>query len=371
MKLVIFGLTITSSWGNGHATLWRGLVRALGARGHRVVFFERDVPYYAMHRDLTAIAGHHIQLYDSWDAVRDVAARHVRDADVAMVTSVLPRRRGRERSRARVGGSRSRLLRSGYAGNAQPRWRTGAHVEYLPPQGLGALRSGPQLHGRGALTALRDRLGARLVRPLYGSVDPDVHRPTASRPAFDADLSYLGTYAEDRQAPLTALCSSSRRGSARICGSSSAARCIPESFTWTPNIYYVSHVPPARPSRLLQFLAPDAERDARGDGRDGPLPVRPVVRGRGVRRADPEDWWEGLDAFFEPGREIFVADDDRAGARRRSACDDETRRRVARAARERTLDAHTAEQRVPSISNERSRTRSPVRNAPDMTGAPN
>ena len=57
MKLVIFGLTITSSWGNGHATLWRGLVRALGARGHHVVFFERDVPYYAKHRDLTAIAG--------------------------------------------------------------------------------------------------------------------------------------------------------------------------------------------------------------------------------------------------------------------------------------------------------------------------
>src|SRR5215212_1901883 len=90
MKLVVFGLTITSSWGNGHATLWRGLVRALGARGHRVVFFERDVPYYAMHRDLTAMPGHMIQLYDTWDHVHYLAARHVRDADVAMVTSYCP-----------------------------------------------------------------------------------------------------------------------------------------------------------------------------------------------------------------------------------------------------------------------------------------
>ncbi len=52
MKLVIFGLTISSSWGNGHATLWRGLCRALIRRGHSVIFYERDVPYYAAHRDL-------------------------------------------------------------------------------------------------------------------------------------------------------------------------------------------------------------------------------------------------------------------------------------------------------------------------------
>ncbi len=57
MKIVIFGLSISSSWGNGHATLWRGLCRALAARGHDVVFFERDVPYYAAHRDLPELPG--------------------------------------------------------------------------------------------------------------------------------------------------------------------------------------------------------------------------------------------------------------------------------------------------------------------------
>jgi spore maturation protein CgeB len=57
MKIVVFGLTISSSWGNGHATLWRGLCRALASRGHRVVFFERNVSYYAMNRDLHEVPG--------------------------------------------------------------------------------------------------------------------------------------------------------------------------------------------------------------------------------------------------------------------------------------------------------------------------
>lgn len=57
MKLVNFGLSISSSWGNGHATLWRGLAAALDSLGHRVIFFERDVPYYAGHRDCTEVPG--------------------------------------------------------------------------------------------------------------------------------------------------------------------------------------------------------------------------------------------------------------------------------------------------------------------------
>src|SRR5689334_8867529 len=88
MKLVIFGLTVSSSWGNGHATLWRGLCAALARRGHRVVFFERDVPYYAAHRDLHELpGGGDLVLYGDWAATRPAAAKQLSDADVAMVTS--------------------------------------------------------------------------------------------------------------------------------------------------------------------------------------------------------------------------------------------------------------------------------------------
>ena len=90
MKLVIFGLAVSSSWGNGHATLWRGLARALGRRGHSIVFFERDQPFYAQHRDGAELPGLDLVLYPDWESVRPTALSHVRDADVAMVTSFCP-----------------------------------------------------------------------------------------------------------------------------------------------------------------------------------------------------------------------------------------------------------------------------------------
>src|SRR3954470_16612486 len=90
MKFVIFGLTISSSWGNGHATLWRGLTRELTRRGHHVVLFEKNLPYYAAHRDLTAIPGGRLQLYTDFSDVMPAAREHLSDSDVAMVTSYCP-----------------------------------------------------------------------------------------------------------------------------------------------------------------------------------------------------------------------------------------------------------------------------------------
>jgi hypothetical protein len=89
MRIVIFGLTISSSWGNGHAALWRGLIRALHSDGHQVTFFERDVPYYADHRDVTELPdGGELVLYEVWNPAR---ARQAADSsDVALVTSYCP-----------------------------------------------------------------------------------------------------------------------------------------------------------------------------------------------------------------------------------------------------------------------------------------
>src|SRR4051794_28924413 len=90
MKLVIFGLSISSSWGNGHATLWRGLCRALARRGHKIVFFERDTPYYAQARDLTELPGGSLRLYSDWASIVHAAETELRDADAGIVTSFCP-----------------------------------------------------------------------------------------------------------------------------------------------------------------------------------------------------------------------------------------------------------------------------------------
>ncbi len=135
MKFVIFGLTVSSSWGNGHATLWRGLWRALVRRGHRIVVFERDVPYYAAQRDLTGLPGGELLLYPDWAEAAPLARRHLRETDVGMVTSYCP-----------DGPSAARLLLDSPA-----RWKlfydldtpvtlarlpAGEEVAYLPPGGL-------------------------------------------------------------------------------------------------------------------------------------------------------------------------------------------------------------------------------------------
>src|SRR5438270_14087255 len=86
MKMVIFGLTISSSWGNGHATLWRGLQRALAHRGWRVVFFERNTDYYAQNRDLYELPGGEHVLYEAWEEILPQARQHVYEADVVVVT---------------------------------------------------------------------------------------------------------------------------------------------------------------------------------------------------------------------------------------------------------------------------------------------
>src|SRR5690606_21746717 len=90
MKLVVFGLTITSSWGNGHATLWRGLCKARPRSHHHTAFFERDVPYYAGARDCAEVPGGRLVLYSEGAEVRRQAEHGLRDCDAAIVTSYCP-----------------------------------------------------------------------------------------------------------------------------------------------------------------------------------------------------------------------------------------------------------------------------------------
>src|SRR3954471_4795894 len=90
MKIAILGLSITSSWGNGHATTYRGLVRELAARGHDVLFLERDLPWYADNRDARRFAPAEVGLYRSLPELRRRFAASVRDADAVIVGSFVP-----------------------------------------------------------------------------------------------------------------------------------------------------------------------------------------------------------------------------------------------------------------------------------------
>jgi spore maturation protein CgeB len=343
MKLVIFGLTLSSSWGNGHATLWRGLCRALARQGHRVVFFERDLPYYAPHRDLRELPGTDLRLYESWGAVFPAARREVADADVAMVTSYCP-----------DGAAACDLVLSCPGPLAVfydldtpvtlERLGRGEPVPYLPAAGLGGFDLVLSYTGGRALDELRERLGARRVAPLYGSVDPETHRPADPAPELRGDVSYLGTYAADRQEALERLFLAPARRLPRKRFVIGGAQ-YPSDFPWGENVFFVRHLPPAEHPAFFASspLTLNVTRAAMAGM--GHCPSGRLFEAAACGTAVLSDTWEGLDRFFEPGREIFTATSTEEVFDILSLPGEEIRG-VARAARERALAEHTAERRA-------------------------
>ncbi len=203
MKLVFFGLTISSSWGNGHATLLRALFRQLIDRGHELVFFERDVPYYAAHRDLNELPNGKLILYSAWDDIAARARLELSDADAAIVTSYCPD--GIAASELVWSSSAVRVFYDLDTPVTLFRLRAGEPLTYVDQRGLGEYDLVLSFTGGGALTALEEELGARKVAPLYGSVDPDLYHRVQPNEYYRAQLSYLGTYAADRQPALERL----------------------------------------------------------------------------------------------------------------------------------------------------------------------
>jgi spore maturation protein CgeB len=343
MKVVIFGLTVSSSWGNGHATLWRGLIRALGARGHEVVFFERDVPYYAAHRDQVAVVGGRLILYSDWEVVRARAERHLAAADVGIVTSYCPD--GIQAAEV-VLSSRApvRIFYDLDTPVTLERIGRGEPVPYIGPRGLVDFDLVLSFTGGAALVELERRLGARRVLPLYGSVDPTVHRPVPPNPEYRADLSYLGTYSADRQAMLEALfLEPARRLPERrfMIGGSQ----YPADFAWSANIHYKRHIPP--PDHPAFYCsAPLALNVTRQPmARMGYCPSGRLFEAAACGIPVLSDEWEGLEQCFEPGREILIARNADAAV----AAIELPRAELARigaAARERALAEHTAGRRA-------------------------
>jgi len=339
MKIVVFGLTVSSSWGNGHATLWRGLARALGAMGHELVFFERDVPYYAGHRDGTKFLGCDLRLYADWDAALPEARRELADADAAVVTSYCP------------DGVPASALSLEHCPGARvfydmdtpitlSRLEAGEPVPYLPPGGLADFDLVLSFTGGPALDALRTRLGARSVSPLYGAV----HHPVPAEDRFRADLVYLGTYAADRRRALEELLvEPAKRMPLRrffVCGA-----LYPDDFPWQPNVRRVPHVAPHDHPALFASAGLSLNVTRGTMARWGWCPSGRLFEAAACGAPQITDAWDGLEAFFEPGREILVAttmqDVLAALATPRAELD-----AIARAARDRVLAEHTSAERA-------------------------
>jgi spore maturation protein CgeB len=343
MKIVIFGLVISSSWGNGHATLWRGLCRSLAKLGHHVIFFEHDVPYYAGNRDFWQLPWGDLVLYGEWDGIVWRSKRELDDAEVTIISSYCPDGIAAVELLLEHG----RSLRVFYDLDTPVtlrRLNRGEAVSYIGPRGLAEFDLVLSYTGGAALEALRDRLGARRVVPLYGHVDPAMHHPVEAVERYRADLSYLGTYAQDRQAALEALFvhpARQRPNQRFLIGGAQ----YPQDFPWSPNIFFVRHLPPSEHPAFFSSSRLTLNVTRRDMAEMGWCPSGRLFEATACGTAVLSDYWPGLESFFEPGREILVTRDSEDAVAALTISDLEVRR-MAQAARERTLAEHTSDRRA-------------------------
>jgi spore maturation protein CgeB len=340
LNIVVFGLSITSSWGNGHATTYRALLKAMARQGHSILFLERDVPWYRDHRDLPQAPYCRIELYDSLIDVPRRYGRQIADADLVILGSYVP------------------------DGAALADWITTtangvtAFYDIDTPVTLAALANGDAEYiraktiprfdlylsftGGPALDTIETKFGSPRPRALYCAVDPDLHTPM--KIALRWGLGYIGTYSSDRQPAVERLLLEP----ARLLPTEHFAVAGPQypaAIRWPDNVERFAHLAPSDHATFYcaqRYTLNVTRADMVSAG------YSPSVRlFEAAACATPvvSDWWEGLDAFFEPGHEILIAEDGE-DVLRHLALDDRSRASIGRRARRRVLESHTAEHRA-------------------------
>ena len=342
--IVILGLSITSSWGNGHATTYRGLMRALTQLGYRVLFLERDVPWYAENRDLPKPPFGRTELYANLNDLKERFRTDILNADLVIVGSYVPE------------------------GVAVGKWVTGfctgkavfydidtpvtlaklkrGDYQYLSPELIPRYQLYLSFTGGPILNLLEHEYGSPAARPLYCSVDMDLYYPVDMEKKYD--LGYIGTYSEDRQPALENLLVRSARlwpqGRFSVAGS-----LYPDVLRWPRNVTRIDHLPASAHRMFYNSQRYTLNITRQAMIASGYSPSVRLFEAAACGTPIISDYWDGLEKIFAIGKEIFVShsaeetlsiirelpEHDRIGAGNR--------------ARERTLSSHTAMHRAKEL----------------------
>ena len=332
MKLVVLGLSLSSSWGNGHATTFRALLKAFATRGHDVLFLERDVPWYAEHRDLPDPDFCRLEYYADLDGL-DRWQGEIAGADAVIVGSYVP-------EGVAVGRYVQQHARGATAFYDIDTPVTLAKLErgdfeYLSPEIIPGYDVYLSFTGGPTLERLERQFGSPAARALYCSVDEAAYRPLNVPKKWD--LSYLGTYSPDRQPTLERLLiEPARRAPDRrfvVAGPQ-----YPGDIDWPDNVERIDHLPPAEHAAFYsasRFTLNVTRADMIAAGWS---PSVRLFEAGACGTPIISDSWAGLDEVFTPGEEIVLA----GGADdvlRALAADADA---MGLAARTRVLAAHTA-----------------------------
>jgi spore maturation protein CgeB len=341
---VFLGLSITSSWGNGHATTYRGLLKQLARRGHRVLFLERELPYYERHRDLRRPPDVPTELYGSLAELKQRFTPQVRDADLVVVGSFVPE--GAEVSAFVQGTAQGKTAFYDIDTPVTLRKLDQGDTAYLSPALIPRYDLYLSFTGGPMIEHLERTRGARRVRPLYCSVDPEHYYPEPRAPRWD--LGYLGTYSEDRQPSLVRLLVEPAHrwpaGRFVVAGAQ-----YPTESRWPDNVERCEHVPPHEHrafynAQRFTLNVTRAEMSAAGYS-----PSVRLFEAAACGVPVVSDAWPGLDELFEPGREILIARDPEEALFLLRELPEPQRREIGRRARARVLERHTAAHRAEAL----------------------
>ncbi|MEA2468633.1 MAG: hypothetical protein QOJ57_2759 [Thermoleophilaceae bacterium] len=337
MRIVFLGLSVTSSWGNGHATNYRGLMRALHERGHDVLFLERDVPWYASERDMPEPPWGRTELYGSLGQLRDEHEDAVREADLVIVGSYVP-------DGVAVGDwvQETACGLPAFYDIDTPvtlaKLARGDH-EYLAPRQIPGYGLYLSFTGGPTLERLERVLGSPRARAFHCLVDPAAYYPEQVPVRWL--LGYLGTYSDDRQPALDRLLIEPARRNRALPAVVAGPR-YPDSIEWPPNVERVDHLPPARHRAFYsaQRLAVNVTRADMVQA--GWSPSVRLFEAAACATPVVSDRWPGLEEIFP---EVIVADGP-GDVEAALARDPEEMRAIGERARERVLREHTAECRA-------------------------
>jgi spore maturation protein CgeB len=344
VRLVFLGLSITSSWGNGHATNYRGLLRALDERGHEVLFLERDMPWYAAERDLASPPFGRVELYESIEELSERFSDDVAGADAVVIGSYVPE------------------------GIAVAEWvlatAMGTTVfydidtpvtldrldrgdrEYLAPELVPRFDLYLSFTGGPTLDRLESSWGARRARAFYCIADPSLYFPEEARRRWE--IGYLGTYSTDRQRALEWLLlePARRLPDQRF---AVAGPQYPAEVEWPGNVERIEHLPPSEHRAFYTAQAFTLSVTRRDMVRAGWSPSVRLFEAAACAVPVISDPWPGLESFFIPGREILVARTTTDVLDLLAKTDEDERRAIGARARQRILNEHTASQRAEEL----------------------
>lgn len=344
LNIVIIGLSITSSWGNGHATTYRALVSELIKRGHQVLFLEHDKPWYAENRDLPVPPYGKTELYQTVGELKRKHLVDVQQADAVIVGSYVPH--GVEIGKWVIKEARGMTAFYDIDTPVTLAKMRRNDFEYLHPELIPQYDLYLSFTGGPVLEILEKDFHSPKALPLYCSVDPTLYLPQETELKWD--LGYLGTYSKDRQPPLSHLMVEAAEqwppGKFVVAGPS-----YPSEIQWPKNLSRIPHIPPARHATFYnqqRFTMNITRADMIALGY---APSVRLFEAAACGTPIISDYWEGLDTFFEIGSEILISRSPEETLTFLRELDEGERRSIGEKARKKILSKHTAAHRAKEL----------------------